>query len=630
MSRAKLYKGYTHKLLRVNLTNGTIRVEETPNAQLLKYIGGAGLAARMLYDELDPGIDPLSRRNKVIFLTGPLAGTIAPTGSRIGVYTKSPLTGGFFHSSAGGNFAAELKYAGYDGVVIEGASERPVYLFVSTTGVELRSAAHLWGEMTYRTHELIKIDCGDEAVQSAVIGPAGERTVRFASVIAGGRALGRGGLGAVLGSKKFKGIAVRGTGSLAVDDMEATLRITQDLINQMRGNPTTGQVLVHFGTPVLVNANNTLGVFGSRNWQRETFEGAPGLCAETLREKIFVRHKSCFACPIGCSKYTVVADGPYKGSEVEGPEYENIFSLGSMCENDSIEIVAAAERLCDDLGMDAVETGVSIAFAMEAREKGLLTAQDTDGLDLTFGNGEVIMPMVSRIGLREGIGDLLAEGVKRAADTIGGGASDFAMQNKGMTFPGHSARGLPGFALGYATGPRGASHHDGRPTCERSGVVLRETIEGKPQYIINVNHLNILTDSMILCHLAEAIWGPAEIKQPCIDIFNAVTGMDLSLETANATAERIWNVIRAFAVRDGLRRADDTLPRRFLTEPIPDGPSKGMVMTRETLETMKDEYYRLRGWDTATGIPLPDKLYALDLPDIAEDMRTILSSEKGA
>ena len=630
MSRAKLYKGYTRKILRVNLSNGTVRVEEIPNAQLLKFIGGAGLAARMLYDELEPGIDPLSHRNKVIFMTGPLAGTIAPTGSRIGVYTKSPLTGGFFHSSAGGSFAAELKFAGYDGVVIEGSSEKPVYLFISNETAELRSATHLWGEMTYRAHELIKVDIGDEAVQSAVIGPAGERKVRFASVIVGGRALGRGGIGAVLGSKKFKGIAVRGTGRVEVDDMEATLKTTQDLIGLMRSNPTTGQSLVNFGTPVLVNANNNLGVFGSRNWQQETFDGAAGLSAETMREKIFVRHKSCFACPIGCSKYTIVADGPYKGSEVEGPEYENIFALGAMCENDSIETVAAAERLCDDLGMDAVETGVAIAFSMEAREKGLLTEKDVDGLDLSFGNSAVIMPMVRKIGLREGLGDLLADGVKRAADTIGGGAADFAMQNKGMSLPGHSARGLPGFALGYATGPRGASHHDARPTGERSGLVPRETVEGKPQYVINVNHLNILTDSMILCHLAEAIWGPTEIRETVIGIFNNVTGMDLSLEQAKVTAERIWNVIRAFGVREGLRRNDDTLPKRFLSEPIPDGPSKGMVVTGEMLEKMKDEYYSLRGWDTDTGIPLPEKLYALDLPDIAEDMRTILSSGKGA
>jgi aldehyde:ferredoxin oxidoreductase len=266
---------------------------------------------------------------------------------------------------------------------------------------------------------------------------------------------------------------------------------------------------------------------------------------------------------------------------------------------------------------------------MEAREKGLLTDKDTDGLDLSFGNSAVIMPMVRKIGLRDGFGDLLADGVKRAADKIGGGAADFAMHNKGMSLPGHSARGLPGFALGYATGPRGASHHDARPTGERSGLVERETLDGKPQYVIDVNHLNILTDSMILCHLAEAIWGPIEIKETAIGIFNAVTGMDLTIEQAKEAAERIWNVIRAFGVREGQRRSDDTLPKRFLTEPIPDGPSKGMLVTEDVLEKMKDEYYSLRGWDTATGIPLPEKLYALDLPDIAEDMRTILSTGKG-
>jgi len=630
MSRAKFYRGYTRKIIRVNLTDGSTAIEEMPNGQLMKYIGGAGLAARMLYDELEPGLDPLSYRNKVIFLAGPLAGTSAPTGSRIGAYTKSPMTGGFFYSSAGGSFAAELKFAGFDGVVIEGRSEKPVYLFITNGLVELRDAAHLWGERTYRAHELLKNDIGDEAAQIAVIGPAGERLVRFASVIVGGRALGRGGLGAVLGSKKFKGIAVRGKGGIEVDNMEATLQKTAELLRIMRGNPSTGQILPRFGTPVLVNANNALGVFGSRNWQRETFDGADGLSAETMRQKIVVRDKSCFACPIGCSKYTTVQQGEYKGSTVEGPEYENIYALGSMLENSSIELVAAAERECDELGMDAVETGVAIAFVMEAREKGLLSLEDVDGLDLTFGNAAVIMPMVHKIGMREGIGDMLAESVKRAAEKIGKGAEDFAMQNKGMTFPGHSARGLPGFALGYATGPRGASHHDGRPTGERSGAVPRDTIEGKGQYVMQVNHLNILTDSMIVCHLAESVWGLTGIGQNVVDIFNVVTGMDLTVAQAEETAERIWNVIRAFNVREGMRRAADTLPKRFLEEPIPDGPSKGMVVSRQMLETMKDDYYSVRGWDLQTAIPLPERLLKLDLPDIAEDMRKILAAERRA
>ena len=605
MSRALLYKGYTRKIIRVNLTLRTIKVEDIPNGQLRKYIGGAGLAARMLYNELPAGVDPLSPQNKVIFLTGPLAGTIIPCGSRIGVYSKSPLTGGFFHSSAGGHFAPELKYAGYDGVIIEGSSRHPVYLYVDNERCELRDASHLWGETTDVTQQLLKNDIGEEEAQLAVIGPAGERLVRFASVLVGARALGRGGIGSVLGAKKFKALAVRGKGTVEVHDMKGTLELSRQITRIMRENPSTGQILPQFGTPVLVGANNALGVFGSKNWQQETFEGAQGLSGETMRDTIVVRNKSCFACPIMCGKYTEVTEGPFAGNKLEGPEYENIFALGSMCGIDSIEAVAAAERECDNFGMDAIETGVAIAFAMEASEKGIITPQETDGLELVFGKEDILIPLIRKIGMRDGFGDLLADGVKRAADKIGKGSEHFAMHNKGMTFAGHSARGLPGFALGYATGPRGGSHHDSRPTGERTGLVNRETIEGKGRYTAQVNHLMIFTDSLMLCHLAEAIWGPIEINQLVVDIVNRVTGMDMNLAEAGQTAERMWNVIRAFAMREGSRRHHDTLPRRFLTQPIPDGPSQGMVITSEMLETMKDEYYEVRGWDQATGIPTP-------------------------
>jgi len=630
MSRAMLYQGYTRKIIRVNLTEHAVRVEDLPNGQLRKYLGGAGLAARMLYDELAPGIDPLSPENKVIFLAGPLAGTIIPGGSRIGAYTKSPLTNGFFHSSSGGHFAAELKYAGYDGVVIEGASKDPVYLFVHNEHVELRDASRIWGERTDVAQQLLKGDIGEEEVQLAVIGPAGERLVRFANIQVGGRSLGRGGIGAVLGSKKFKALAVRGTGKITVHDMKGTLDLSYEIIRIMRENPATGQILPQYGTPVLVNANNALGVFGSRNWQKETFEGAEGLSAETMREKIVIRNKSCFACPIMCGKYSEVLEGPFKGRKVEGPEYENIFALGSMCGIDSIEAVAAAERECDDLGMDAIETGVSIAFATEAFEKGMLTRDDTDGIELTFGKTELLLPLVQKIGMRDGsLGNLLSEGVKRASEKIGKGSEAFAMHNKGLTFAGHSARGLPGFALGYATGPRGGSHHDSRPTGERTGLISRDTIEGKGLYTVKINHLMIFMDSLILCHLPEMVWGPLEIKQLLVETLNKVTGMDLTVKEAELTAERIWNVMRAFAVREGLRRKNDTLPKRFLTEPIPDGPSRGMVITEEMLEKMKDEYYAVRGWDKAAGIPTPERLLSLDLPDIAEDMKKFLSQEKG-
>jgi aldehyde:ferredoxin oxidoreductase len=265
---------------------------------------------------------------------------------------------------------------------------------------------------------------------------------------------------------------------------------------------------------------------------------------------------------------------------------------------------------------------------MEAFETGILTTKETDGLELAFGKTELLLPLVHKIGMRDGLGDILAEGVKRASEKIGKGSEEFAMHNKGMTFAGHSARGLPGFALGYATGPRGGSHHDSRPTGERTGLIPRETIEGKGKYTAQVNHLMIFTDSLITCHLAEAVWGPIGLSQLVVDTLNRVTGMELSLEEAEKTAERIWNVIRAFAVREGSRRVHDTLPKRFLTQPIPDGPSQGMVITEEILEKMKDEYYGVRGWDHATGIPTPERLLLLDLPDIARDMGTILNREK--
>jgi aldehyde:ferredoxin oxidoreductase len=278
--------------------------------------------------------------------------------------------------------------------------------------------------------------------------------------------------------------------------------------------------------------------------------------------------------------------------------------------------------------MDAIETGSSIAFAMEASEKGILTSRETDGLELAFGKTDILLPLVRKIGMRDGFGNLLAEGVKRASENIGKGSENFAIHNKGMTFAGHSARGLPGLALGYATGPRGGSHHDSRPTGERTGLVPRDTVEGKAYYTAKLNHLMIFTDSLILCHLAEGVWGPIELTQLVVDTLNTVTGVDLSLEEAELTSERIWNVIRAFAVREGTRRENDTLPKRFLTQPIPEGPSKGMVITEEVLEKMKDEYYEIRGWDTSSGIPTPGRLLELDLPDIAEDMKKILDQEK--
>ncbi len=614
------YKGYIGKILRVNLTDGTWSDFSLTDELVEKYIGGAGLAARILYDELEPGVDPLSPENKAIFLTGPVNGTMIPAASRVGLYAKSPLTNSFFHSSAGGHFGAELKYAGYDGIILEGASEKPVYLFIDEGNVELRDASHLWGLDSNTVQHEMHEELGSEEIHIAAIGPAGENLVRFACVICGCRALGRGGLGAVLGSKKVKAVAVRGQGSVEVPDMRKMRLLLDELFAKFNANPSTSEIMPRYGTPVLVNANNTLGMFGHNNWQDEFYTESEGLSGETMRKQLVKRDKSCFACPARCSKFSIVGEGQNEGCCVEGPEYEDIFSLGSMCGHNNLDVVAAGERLCDDIGVDAIEAGVSIAFAMECYEKGLITDKETDGIELRFGRDDLILPLIEKMGRREGnLGNLLAEGVKRASEQVGQGSEFFAMQNKGLTFPGHSARGMPGFALGYATGPRGASHHDSRPTGERTGLVKRDTIEGKGEYTARINHLNILTDSMIVCHLPEAIWGPLDITDNVVRCLNAVTGMDLTLDQARKTAERIWNMIRMFSVREGYRREHDTLPGRFMEEPIKTGPSKGMVISREMLDYMLDQYYEFRGWDKETGVPTREKLEELGLEDLTED-----------
>ncbi|MCX8042850.1 MAG: aldehyde ferredoxin oxidoreductase family protein [Desulfobacterota bacterium] len=615
------YVGYAGKYLRVDLGSGTITEHELTNSLAEQFIGGVGIAARILYDAILPGIDPLGDDNKLMFFTGPLEGTMIPTASRIGLYGKSPLTNSFFYSSAGGYFGPELKFAGYDGILIEGVASHPVYLFIDNNIVELRDASHLWGMDTNQVQHAIADELGSEEVRIAAIGPAGERLVRFACVISGCRALGRGGLGAVMGSKKLKAVAVRGSGGVSIPDMRRMRALLDDLFARFSAHPATSEILPRYGTPVLVHANNELGLFGYRNWQDEYFPQAEGLSGETMRKKIVKRDKSCFACPARCSKFSIVGKGMTEGCTVEGPEYEDIFSLGSMCGHNDIEVVAAAERLCDDIGIDAIEAGVAIAFAMECYERGLLSLSETDGLEVRFGRADLIVPLIKKIGLREGrLGNLLAEGVKRAADRIGKGADRFAMQNKGLTFPGHSARGLPGFALGYATGPRGASHHDGRPTGERTGLVKRATIEGKAEYTARINHLMVLLDALILCHLPEGIWGPLDVSELLVRCINTTTGMNMTLQQATTAAERIWNVMRAFAVREGYRREHDRLPPRFMEEPIPSGPSKGMVITRQMLDAMLDDYYTFRGWDVKTGIPTRQKLLELGLEDIAEDM----------
>ncbi len=618
MAREFKYGGYVGQLLRVNLSRRGVSKEPLREDWARDFVGGVGLTARLVYEEVKPKIAPLGPENKLVFMTGPVNGTMIPAASRTSVCAKSPYTGSFFHSIFGGNLGPEIKFAGYDGVIIEGKAERPVYLWIEDDKVEIRKAEHLWGKDPFETQEMIRKEIGDEEIHIAAIGTAGEAGLPYAMILCDIRAAGRGGMGAVMGSKNLKAIAVRGTGGVSVPNMLRVFNTARRLTELLDSNPAV-KGLSDYGTPRNVAGMNEAGILPTRNWQTEVFQGMQNITGEAMKEKVVKAHRACFACSINCTKYSVVPSGPYK-SIINGADYETIYGFGSICAVDNIEVLCKADELCDTYGIDLISTALSIAWAMECYEKGIFTKKDTDGIDLRFGNGDGMLEMIDKIGRREGLGVLLAKGTRAASKIIGKGTERFAIQNKGLEWPGHTCRPFPAAAVGYATGPRGGSHHDIRPTAEKSGLVDRKVLEGKGALAAEVNHWLILSDSMLLCHLGEPIWGPMQISANTIEALNAVTGWDLNYDQARKIAERQWNMIRCFSAREGFTREDDQLPIRFQEEPIPEGPMKGSYIPKETLERLKNDYYSYRGWDLKTGNPTKEKLIELGLDFAVQDV----------
>ena len=618
MAKGFKHGGYVGQILRVDLTKKGVTKEPLREDWARDFVGGAGLAARFFYDEVKPKIDPLGPENKLMMMTGPVNGTMIPSASRSAVCAKSPYTRSFFHSIFGGFLGPEIKFAGYDGIIVEGKASGPVYLWIDNDRVEVRDAKHLWGKDPFKAQEIIRKEIGDEEIHIATIGTAGEAEMPYAMILCDIRAAGRGGLGAVMGSKNLKAIAVRGNGSVTVPNILRVFNTALRLDELILTNPAV-QGLSGYGTPRNVAAMNEAGILPTRNWQTEVFKGMKNITGEAMRESVVKGHRACFACSINCTKYSVVASGPYK-SIINGADYETIYGFGSICEVDNIEILCKADELCDHYGIDLISTSMSIAWAMEAYEKGIFTKKDTDGIDLRFGNGDGMLQMIEKIGKREGLGALLAKGTREASKVIGKETHRFAIQNKGLEWPGHTCRPFPGAAVGYATGPRGGSHHDIRPTAEKSGLVDRKVLEGKGGHAAEVNHWLILCDSMLLCHLGEPIWGPIKISQNTIEALNAVTGWDLNFDQVRQIAEREWNMIRCFSAREGFTREDDQLPIRFMEEPVPEGPMKGSCIPKETLERLKDDYYSYRGWDLKTGNPSRKKLVELGLEFAIEDI----------
>ncbi len=604
-------KGYGGRVLHVDLTRATSRVEPLDAAAARRLLGGNGLAARLLYDLVPAGVDALDPANAVVFGVGPITDTTVPGNSRACVAAKSPLTGLFFDSTFGGRFPATLKRTGFDAIAVTGRAAAPAYLLVTETGAELKSAAPLWGRTTRDTVQALVEAEGADA-DALAIGPAGERLVRFAAMAHYWKnregVSGRGGLGAVLGSKNLKAVVVRGARKTEIADPAAL----KALVEQTREPLKTGtQALSTYGTPFLVGPINALGALGSYNLRSETFAEARAVGGDEMKARFHDRDTTCLKCPVACGKQYAIPDGEFAGARAKMPEYETIFALGPMLGISHPEALILANDLCDLLGMDTISLGVTLAFVAEALERGWLKADEV-GVPFGWGDWRGMLRLVEMTAHREGFGARLAEGAWRLAESVHPEATRLVYAVKRLELPAHSARALKGLSIGYATGTRGGSHHDTRPTPQYAQGFDRKSTADKPAFAIRSQHFTAIGDSLVLCRFTSERGFGLFVGEPYAAMVRAVTGWDVTADELERAGERIVNLERLFNVREGVRRAQDVLPWRVMHEPIPDGPSAGMHCPPAELDAMLDDYYRLRGWD-ADGVPTPARLHALGL-----------------
>jgi aldehyde:ferredoxin oxidoreductase len=611
--------GYNGRILRVDLSNKEISMEEPDDNFYRRYMGGRGFIGHYLLKELKPKVDPLGPDNKLIFATGVITGGRIGGSGRNSVGAKSPLTNGYGEAEAGGYWGPELKRTGYDAIIFEGKSEKPVYLWIGGEEPELRDASHLWGKTTLETEEAIREELGDRLVKTALIGPAGENLVRLACILNDvTRAYGRAGMGAVMGSKNLKGVAVRGKRPPALADpakIKEIVKWTNE--NYSKGFQDVGTA----GGVVGLNQNSGL---PTRNFRDPSFEGAEAISGQTMRDTILINRATCYACPVKC-KRVVKVDQPYKVDPAYGgPEYETIGSLGSNCGIDNLAAIAKGNELCGAYSLDTIGVGTTIAFAMECFENGLITEKDTDGIELRFGNADAMLKMVEMIAKREGIGDLLAEGVMRAAEKIGKGASEFAMHVKGQEFPMHEPRYKLGMGMGYTISPTGADHmqsiHDGGSGRHPGGLLRLGVLNGLPandlspgkvRMFVYQQHWNSLRNCAGLC-----VFLPYSFNQ-VPEIVQAITAWDVTNWELMKVGERGTTMARAFNVREGFTRADDAFPKR-MHEAFTSGPLEGVAVGEERLAEAISVYYDMMGWDRETGVPTRGKLQELDIEWVAD------------
>jgi len=610
--------GYMGKILRIDLSNQSAKEEVVSEELARNYLGGVGFAIKYLYDELRPGISALDKDNKLIFAVGPLTATGVSCTSRMAVASKSPLTNAMGAAFAGGHFPAEMKRAGYDMIIIEGKAEKPTYVAIKEGDVRFRSAEKLKGMITTDTQLFIKEELKDHNFRVACIGPAGEGLVPIACIINERRAAGRKGLGAVMGSKNLKAIAVRGVKKPAIADAAKFKEARQAMNRTMKESEVLYPKFSKAGTPMVVDKTSEMGIYSIKNWSAT---GEIDLVKEhglDAQDAMIINKAYCADCPVGCSQVKLVNEGPFAGFLSEGPEFETTYSLGSAVGVTYLPAIIAGDRICDEYGIDTMSAGVTIGFAMELYERGILTKQDTDGLELKFGNYEAMIEMLRRIAYKEGFGAILCQGTRKAAEIIGKGSEKYAMHIKGLELPAYDVRGAKAHGLNYATAYTGADHNRGYAFQEIFGISIPEevdrfAIKGKGKLTKwNQDVRCVVCDCSPICAFLLDMGLPEPFCQCAADLVAGATGMSLTEGEVQQIGERINNVARLFNGREGFTRKDDTFPERLMTEPIKAGASAGQLISQADLDEMLDEYYAARGWDK-DGNPTPAKLKELGL-----------------
>jgi len=597
-----------------------VKEEELPDAIVRKYLGGAGVATRYLWDEVPQGADPLGEENNLYFMTGSITGVVAPSAGRYSVVAKSPLTGIWGHANSGGKWGVDLKKTGYDGIIFEGRSEKPVYLVITDHKAEIKEADHLWGKNVTETTDLLKSELGKK-FNVAAIGRAGENLVKYAAIMNDyGRTAGRCGLGAVMGSKNLKAIAVHGTQKISVHDKENFRKASRKQY-ELLDDAMVKMSMQSFGTAVVLDLVNIRGGFPTRNWQKGVFDLSDNINGPAISDYLLVRETSCFACPIACGRKTKISRGKYSGEEGEGPEYETVGTFGGMCQVDDLEAIAMAGYLCNDYGLDTISAGSTIAFAMECFERGIIDEKDTGGKVLKFGDQDAIVNLIPAIANREGFGDLLAEGTMRLADKFGQGSEKFAMHVKGLELPAYDSRAVQLTGLTYATANRGGDHitaYVQGPTFVDIPFLIIEDSEIRDPFTANPEEVKIARELEDVLTTFDCV-GACKFMGTCLSLndwvalVNKITGWEMDCKEYMLAGERVYNLARSYSIREGLKAEQDTLPPRLLEEPLPDGPAAGQV---NHLPELLSRYYELRNWDAKSGKPNADKLRQLGLEDV--------------